>query len=280
MADGACVTCGAELAGRFCHACGERVIEPADLRVGTFVRRAAAAAFDADSHLWLTLRLLLLRPGWLTLEFVRGRRSPYVHPLQTFLIVNLVLFLSLKYLFGFQTFTTQLRWHVDQPLYGSVARELVESRAPAGSEAAAEYARRFDAATPDYANSMIILMVPVVAAGIALLSIRRREPFVKHLVFALHFMAFLMLLSTLLPLVLWLLMQVFPIVGELANRDMPVSLAISTILSIWCGVGFWRAYGDRPWFAAAKGIAVVFMLIPALIVYRAILFFVVYYSLG
>jgi hypothetical protein len=100
-----CVTCGAELRGAYCHACGEKVLGPEDLRVTTFLRRAMAAAFDADSRLWRTCRLLLARPGELTAEFVRGRREPYVHPLQLFLLANLVLFLALRWFGGFGTFT-------------------------------------------------------------------------------------------------------------------------------------------------------------------------------
>lgn len=277
--DELCVTCGTRLVGVYCHVCGEKVLAPEDLRVAPFVRRALAGAFDADSRLWRSARLLLTRPGELTTEFVRGRREPYVHPLQLFLLANLVLFLSMRWLGGFDTFTTRLEWHVQEPLYGGIASELVAARATAGSPEAAAYRARFDEATPNYANSMVILMVPLIALGVALLQLRRRQPMVKHLVFALHFMAFLMLLSAVLSKLLWLLVVLAPAASSFVNSDMPVSLTLSTLLSIYMGVGFWRAYGDRIPVAVAKGIVGVLLTVPALLIYRAILFFTVYLTL-
>ena len=77
------MTCGAALHGPFCHACGERVLDPADLRLPAFLRHVAEGAFDLDSRLWRTFRELFRRPGLLTAEFMAGRRRPYLHPLQT-----------------------------------------------------------------------------------------------------------------------------------------------------------------------------------------------------
>ena len=47
------------------------------------------------------------------------------------------------------------------------------------------------------AKSLVILMVPVFAGFLALLFVRRRKPFMAHVVFSLHFYAFLMLLFSL-----------------------------------------------------------------------------------
>ena len=273
---GSCVTCGAELRGPYCHACGEKARSPDDLRVAAFARRALGGAFDLDSRFWRTFRTLLARPGLLTAEFVAGRRRPYLHPLQVFLLANLVFFAMLGTLGGFNTFTTTLDVHLGQPLYGEVAQRLVDARVAPGSGAAALYAARFDEATPRYANSMVILTVPIFAALFALLYPRRRA-FVPHVVFGLHFMALLLLVVSVLPLALRLLVMIAPgAIGPLTRSELPVALVLATCLLLWLVPALHRAYGDGPTAAAARAIGAVLLILPTLLIYRAVLFFAVY----
>lgn len=82
---GACVSCGALLAGEYCHACGERRRTPEQLSLRHSLREFADDVFDLDSRVVRSLRLLLLQPGFLTLEFIRGRRRPYLGPLRMYL---------------------------------------------------------------------------------------------------------------------------------------------------------------------------------------------------
>ena len=42
--------------------------------------------------------LLLLSPGWLTNQFVAGRRTRYLHPLRLYLLVSIVFFLCARFL--------------------------------------------------------------------------------------------------------------------------------------------------------------------------------------
>lgn len=47
--------------------------------------------------LWHTLKLLIFRPGQLTLEFLRGCRVPYINPLRLYLTMSLVVFALIKW---------------------------------------------------------------------------------------------------------------------------------------------------------------------------------------
>jgi hypothetical protein len=75
--------------GAFCAACGQRVV---DLNASTWhvVREALADATDVDGRLLRTLRAIL-SPGHLTLEFLRGRRAPFISPLKLVLLAGTVL---------------------------------------------------------------------------------------------------------------------------------------------------------------------------------------------
>ncbi len=271
-----CVSCGTPLVGQYCHACGERVVDPADLRVPVFARHLAAGTFDLDSRFWRTFRELFRRPGLLTAEFMRGRRRPYLHPLQTFLLANLLLFAVLGAFGGFSTFTTQLHFHVTGSPYDDIAQSLVERRGAPGTPEAIEYERRFDEATPRYANSMVILMVPLFAAVVALLHARRRRPFVEHLVLSLHFHAFLLILLTALPFVITALVRRIPATTAYINGETPVSILLLTVCTMYLAAMLRRAYEEGPVEAVVRALVAMLLYVPVLVVYRMILFFTVW----
>lgn len=77
----ACANCGAELHGRFCHACGQKDL-PAHLTVGEFAHDAIHELAHVDGKLFMTLRRLLGKPGALTLDVLEGRRARYASPLR------------------------------------------------------------------------------------------------------------------------------------------------------------------------------------------------------
>lgn len=87
-----CVNCGAPLGGPYCSACGQRV-EPRIQPLAHFARDAFEIATHSDSRLWRTLLPLLLRPGYLTVEFLRGRRAAYLPPFRLYLVITLLFFL-------------------------------------------------------------------------------------------------------------------------------------------------------------------------------------------
>jgi hypothetical protein len=88
-----CANCGAALAGQYCSTCGQRV-EPHAHSLWSFVAEAAEALTHADSSLWRTLGPLLCRPGFLTQQFLDGRRARYLPPVRLYLALSFLFFLS------------------------------------------------------------------------------------------------------------------------------------------------------------------------------------------
>src|ERR1051325_9743336 len=97
VAPTACANCGQPLAGRYCSACGEQILDRETRTVRHFV---AESLFDEITHLdsrfWLTLRLLLFKPGVLTLEFIAGRRRRYITPVKLLLAAIFVFVLATR----------------------------------------------------------------------------------------------------------------------------------------------------------------------------------------
>jgi uncharacterized membrane protein len=77
------------LAGEFCHHCGQksgpRVLPVRDMAAGL-----ADDLLSLDARIVRTLRGLLFRPGFLTREYLAGRRVGYVPPFRLYLLVSAV----------------------------------------------------------------------------------------------------------------------------------------------------------------------------------------------
>lgn len=90
-----CRNCGREGPGRFCPYCGQRrSLRP--LSLPALLWDLLVEILDTDARVWRTLRILILRPGRLTLDWTRGRRADQVPPFRLYLVLNLLAFLVLS----------------------------------------------------------------------------------------------------------------------------------------------------------------------------------------
>ena len=92
-----CRNCGATLRGEYCHHCGQREGR-GDLHFADAAGEVLGDLFTWDSRFWRTLFPLVFRPGFLTAEFIAGRRARYVPPFRLYIIISFVLFLVLSLL--------------------------------------------------------------------------------------------------------------------------------------------------------------------------------------
>jgi len=87
-----CLNCGEVLRGQHCSHCGQRA-KVRVLSLGTLVRDLLGDLTNFDSRIWRTLKPLAFRPGVLTVEFLRGRRTHYSPPFRMYLILSVAFFL-------------------------------------------------------------------------------------------------------------------------------------------------------------------------------------------
>lgn len=87
---GRCLNCNAPLHGPFCGGCGQRAVPP-----NPTVRELAGDAWEEltgyDGRIMATLRGLA-RPGFLTREYLAGRRAHYLPPVRVYLVVSVLYF--------------------------------------------------------------------------------------------------------------------------------------------------------------------------------------------
>jgi hypothetical protein len=87
-----CQNCDSPLAGHYCAQCGQRH-EPHVHSMREFAAEAFESVTHADSRVWRTLWLLISKPGFLTREFLEGRRARYLPPFRLYLVLSVILFL-------------------------------------------------------------------------------------------------------------------------------------------------------------------------------------------
>ncbi|OJY92801.1 MAG: hypothetical protein BGP13_20590 [Sphingobacteriales bacterium 40-81] len=87
-----CLNCNAEVIGRFCHVCGQENIEPKE-SVWHLITHFFYDITHFDGKFFNTVKYLLLRPGFLTAEYVRGKRMTYLHPIRMYVFTSAFFFL-------------------------------------------------------------------------------------------------------------------------------------------------------------------------------------------
>jgi hypothetical protein len=93
----ACPNCEAAVSGHFCHQCGqETVLHPPSTR--EFLHEFIGHYVALEGKLLQTMKLLLLKPGQLSLEYMRGRRVRYIEPLRVYLTFSLIFFAVFKFM--------------------------------------------------------------------------------------------------------------------------------------------------------------------------------------
>lgn len=180
--------------------------------MGEFVQQFGGSYIAAEGALWRTLKLLLLKPGALTREYLDGRRRRYVLPLRLYLTISVIVLLLLRAL-------AVVDYGVDPKLIEAKVPRMVKIELGIGS-AGLENGKFFCTGLPTWlcgrlqqrfdteprqvlreltrvgerllANlgATMFVLLPSFALWLTLVYRNRRLRYTEHLVFALHLHAF------------------------------------------------------------------------------------------
>lgn len=92
--DKTCLNCGAIVEERFCTRCGQENLEPKE-SVGHLVSHFFEDLTHFDGKFFITVKDLVLKPGYLTHEYVAGRRVRYLNPIRMYIFISAMFFLVL-----------------------------------------------------------------------------------------------------------------------------------------------------------------------------------------
>lgn len=270
-----CLNCHSPLKGEYCHLCGQRA-DRRELTLAGLLGEIADELFSWDSRLWRTLGPLLFKPGFLSAEFMAGRRARYVPPLRLYLIISFLLFLVLS-LPGNSLFQVNVN-------KTPAAQDTVVGEGPPAAEPAAkasgepsvnveagpttdiedenspEWARRLErqaqenaekirddpqsflADALEYLPQMMFLLLPMFALLIRLAYLLSPFHYLQHLVFSLHYHSFAYLLY-LLGMALEL-------------TDIHADALLLVLFLVYLPLALKRTYGSSLMAAVGKSLAV------------------------
>lgn len=87
-----CLNCDTELHDRYCHNCGQENIEPKQ----SFWHLVTHFVYDVthfDGKFFSTVKYLLLRPGFLSAEYIKGRRASFLDPIKMYVFTSAFFFI-------------------------------------------------------------------------------------------------------------------------------------------------------------------------------------------
>ena len=90
-----CPNCGSELLGNYCSNCGQH---DQDMRRPFFklLGEVLSSLLELDGRAYRTIYYLFTKPGFLSSEYVSGRRMSYTPPLRLFLVISISFFLIIS----------------------------------------------------------------------------------------------------------------------------------------------------------------------------------------
>jgi hypothetical protein len=212
----ACPNCGAPLGGAYCAACGQKAgsLNPT---LGRFLIELTQELLNVDGKIFLSLRLLLTRPGFLTIKHFAGRRVAYVSPLRLYLLFSVLFFAT-----G-QLVPSAANVEVFETNGSSIDREVLEQRT-----------RQAIAAVSDAVNVWVpramFVLVPLFALLVMWARRRSGLHYLQHLYFASHVHA------------AWFCAFGVAGLASLAPPAFHVDTIASTVALLYAGWYFWFAF--------------------------------------
>ncbi len=250
-----CPNCGLPFAvprPKFCPGCGqESTVRPPKL--GEFLQQFGGAYFATEGALWRTLKLLLLKPGELTRQYLAGRRKHYVLPLRLYLSVSLITLLLVRLATTGMDNVVKMDWDMSKGEYsvftlgdGSGAGlkdgvyycnglpqwlcKRLERRMVADPKSLQREATALGERAISNLGAAMFGLLPLFALCLKLVYLNRRLRYTEHLVFALHLHACWFIL-------LVLMLFDWPVLTGLAFMALPV----------YTWMAMRRVYGGRWW---------------------------------
>ena len=245
-----CTNCEAPLYGDYCHQCGQQ--KGSSIRnVFALVQEFFGEIGNWDSRVIRTLFHLLFRPGFLSREYVAGRRAPYVPPLRLYLFTSIICFILLFAYFGNigQQINTERSTgvnvsaslsdaesgnHGSGQTSGSPSEMAFEIGFLSPAQQAALNARMQRVNNnpelllrqiKSQAPQMMFFLLPVFALILKLLYLFSKRYYMEHLILALHTHAFIFVM-----LMLWIPLDML---DGLAGLPAWLERVISTALTGW-----------------------------------------------
>ncbi len=190
-----CANCTTELKPKFafCPVCGQST-EPKVESFGEVAKTFLEDYFSFDSKVFRSLRPLVTNPGFLTNEYIQGRRVRYIPPLRMYVTISLLAFLLLAINKPSRTQLQSGSEEISALELDEIQKDLSTAYPRSADDVIdveeAFWDNFFDSTLP----KLFFIMVPLYGLIQAMLYQRQRRYYMEHLIFSLHFHSFVFLM--------------------------------------------------------------------------------------
>lgn len=264
LSSGNCPNCNFHLIPehKFCPECGQKRFDANDFSFRHFLVHSVVDYFHADGGFLKSLWHLIIKPGRLTCDYLEGKRNRQMHPFK------LLMFITIIYFLLFSTFFLNHNTYEKKQHQGLKAGNDLILTMPGNKEISVDSAKIIiekvgldpfvdsitqgeswlirtmtkkiillvidgqDALKENLvhkASKVVFLLIPVLALLLKLIYIRRKRLYYDHLIFSLHFHAFLFII-----LILYIFLSFIPW-GE-------ILYLILGIISIYLYISLYQVY--------------------------------------
>jgi len=273
-----CKSCNNSFVGYYCNICGEKVIEAKDRKFKSFLGTVLIATTFVDNKfiksLWSTIR----NPGFLSREYVDGKRVNYMRPLQMFFILNLVYFLFPV----LQMFNSTLRTQMYVLPHQKIARDLVLAKVKMEHLDLGGFGLMYNEKTTSYAKLLVVVFIILASLPLSLIFMKKNRYFTDHVALSVELTSFNLAVNAIgLTVLFWIINKVLRLLSIDASYLNDLTL---TIIFVSTNLYFlFRAaqtfYNQQGKLLVIKALLGIFGLFLALETYRFILFFITIWSL-
>ncbi len=231
---------------RFCPTCGQETHDKI-VTFKSFIADFLGDYFTFDSKIFRSVIPLFTNPGFLTNEYLAGKRVKYILPLRLYIFISIVFFLLLS----MESATEQL----SQETYTDNASD----------EIPAEF---FDSFFNNFLPKFFFVLLPLFALILHGLYYRSKKFYLSHFIFSIHFHAFAFLLFS-----VYLFLSTFDLPEILFQLLLYLSLLYTLI---YLFIALKRVYGKTYKKTIAKFFLLLFTYIPLLVFFTLIAVYIYY----
>jgi len=274
-----CLSCQASFSGRYCGRCGERVIESEDKSLHHFFNSVFKEFTLIDGKFLHSLRRLVLNPGMMSGDIVRGIRRRYMKPVAFFFVANFIYFLFPI----FQTFNTGAYTQRQHMVYSGISSTMIAEHLKQNKQTFEEFVVEYDQASTNWSKLMLILLVVLMFPFLVLINYSKQLYLSDHMMFSLEYCTFLLFVPTILyGLFLQAVIVIAETMGTKLNFlfwDTYTTPFVLAFLLYFFIRGVRAFYGFKWWRVVLSSLLLIFAMQLVLSVYRFILFVVTIRSL-
>ena len=235
-----CLNCGTELSNddNYCPHCGQRN-KQSRITIKELITDFLGDYFTFDSKLFRSLIPVILKPGFLTKEYFKGKRVRYIPPLRMYIFISIIYFFVMS--INADTFVPEANLDNDtiqsniqfsfggENVLGSTIKHAYETNNSAALldstgiqrnvftlAIAEQFAHQYVKFTESpegfapqllkVASIMMFFIMPIFALILMLLYFNKSGYYIDHLIFSFHFHSFVFILG----MVLYFMLDYFP----------------------------------------------------------------------